>query len=461
MYQIESSTLSNGTDILRAVFSQINAEVRKKGVVLSPDDGSFYVSKRFSWTGTVKDFFDAYYKICERKQVSPIYQESTLSSSLKVPFADLKTINLLYGGAYERLLQFKKAHIPPFGKLSDKPDVGELKCLLKTVSDADIRKFLEQVILIDEELNEYVRQLKGLVDAYQQRLLAFYWADRKSIRESEAVKDHEQAEKRILSILGPYIWKLKLNIRIPPHWHYSFKRFPLVGAQASLISGSIIESYWNPDELPLASVKKAREKAELKLRKKAAKDEKRAKAKKAREDARIEKIRIRERKKLLREEKKLLREKKRIETRFEKARLRLSKPSSWMRFNKWVTKIGDWFADNIDDLTTWLMENFTNLLLVSAAIFVVVTGFKEGLQSAVKLFLGILIMVGICKIIISDIIEIFIDGFSLVFKYVSYIPLFVLRCIFFRGWTLLFVLLGVTAVVFYKIHWLDWLLVLL
>lgn len=456
-YTIGLPFKAHDLDILRAVFSQINAEVRKSHVILSADEGSFYISRRFSWTGTIKTFFDAYYKICERKQVPPIHQDSELSSSLKVPFASMETINLLYGGAIERLLQFKRAQIPPFSKLPETPDIDELKRLARDTSDKDFRTFLEQVILIKEELSNYVLQLRTLVSAYEQRLYTFYWAERGKKNEKRLASDHKNAEGKILSILNPYILKLKIHNHIPFSWQYSFKNFPIAGEQAPLIDKSIIDSYWNQDILPLASIRKAREKAEMGLRKKAAREEKRERARKAKENARAERIRIRERKKLLREEKKLLRERKRLDEKFEKARLRLSRPSLWMRFDRWVTKIGNWFADNIDDLTTWLMDNFTNLLLVSAAIILVVTGFKEGLPSALKLFFGFLIIVGICKFVMPTISEIVVTGLSLVLKYVSYIPLFILRCIFFRGWTLVLALLCAAGVIAFKILGMAWL----
>ena len=90
---IESTALPHEDSILRAIFAQITAEIRKKGVVLNEEDGSFYVSRRFGWKSTIKEFFDAYHKICERKQVPPIYQEGILTSALKVPFASIDTIN--------------------------------------------------------------------------------------------------------------------------------------------------------------------------------------------------------------------------------------------------------------------------------------------------------------------------------------------------------------------------------
>ena len=97
---IESTALPREDAVLRAIFSQITAEIRKKGLVLNEEDGSFYVSKRFSWKSTVKEFFDAYHKICVRKQVHPIYQESKLTTALKVPYASIDTINLFHGGVF-------------------------------------------------------------------------------------------------------------------------------------------------------------------------------------------------------------------------------------------------------------------------------------------------------------------------------------------------------------------------
>ena len=149
--QIESTALPREDAVLRAIFSQITAEIRKKGLVLNEEDGSFYCSKRFSWKTTVKEFFDAYHKICERKQVQPIYQESKLTTALKVPYASIDTVNLFHGGAVKRLMQFKYSRIPPFSKLPDNPSKDDLVGIRKQAAgDKDICRFLDLVLVIDE-----------------------------------------------------------------------------------------------------------------------------------------------------------------------------------------------------------------------------------------------------------------------------------------------------------------------
>jgi len=59
---IDSTALPREDVVLRAIFSQITAEICKIGLVLNEEDDSFG-SKRFSWRSTVNGFFDTYHKI--------------------------------------------------------------------------------------------------------------------------------------------------------------------------------------------------------------------------------------------------------------------------------------------------------------------------------------------------------------------------------------------------------------
>lgn len=412
---IESRALSSEIQTLRAFFSQINAEVRKKGVILSADEGSFYVSKRFTWAGTVRDFFDAYHRICERKQVSPLYQEAALSTSLKVPFASLDTINLLHGGVYKRLMQFKKALVPPFSKLADKPTIEDLRRVASASSDNDIRDFLELVILVDEELREYVRQLDELVSAYQEKVAVYKLADSGGEDERTLIKRDKALKQRVLAILGPYISKLKRGGYIASSWEYSFKDIPMTDEAARFLGKEKEDFYWNSDVLPLPSTRKARQKRLQKMFMKARKLEAKEKKKKEKERAKAKKASV----------------------------VHLSGPSLWYRFDKRITRIGNGIAERMDAITDWLMTASIWIAIIWAALIVIATLISEGIIAA------------IIVLIIGAAIIGFLQGLAgilaLMVKYVAYIPLYALRIIFYRGWTMALTLLGIIGFVTYKL----------
>ena len=281
---IESTALPREDAVLRAIFSQITAEIRKKGLVLNEEDGSFYCSKRFSWKTTVKEFFDAYHKICERKQVHPIYQESKLTTVLKVPYASIDTINLFHGGVVKRLMQFKESRVPPFSKLPNNPSTDDLTAIRKQSSgDKDICRFIDLVLVIDEELREYISQLDQLAAAYMLRVSAYSMAVRGAGKEEAIKKKYDDSKRTIERILAPYTSKLKRIGAIPSSWQYSFKSLPLTDegkghlAIMAKLPGSM--SYWDNDILPLkslieADVKKRNKECE-KAEKEAAKRRKR------------------------------------------------------------------------------------------------------------------------------------------------------------------------------------------
>lgn len=408
---IESSALPREDTVLRAIFSQITAEIRKKGLVLNEEDGSFYCSKRFSWKSTVKEFFDAYHKICERKQVHPIYQESKLTTALKVPYASIDTINLFHCGAAKRLMQFKEQRIPPFSKLPNNPSRDDLLAIRKqAASDKDISRFIDLVLVIDEELREYVSQLDQLAAAYMLRISAYSMAVRGTGKEETIKRKYNDSKQTIERILAPYISKLKRIGAIPSSWQYSFKSLPLTDegkghlAIMARLPGSM--SYWDNDILPLKSLIEA----DAKKRDK----ERRKKAKKARRPSRG----------------------------FE-----LSRPSLWYRFDKWVSGVGDWFADKMHGISDWMMKSW--IWFLAAYIIVVLIGvwINEGFFAA---FMGGLVIFFIIGVLLS-ILEFLIALISVAVKYITYVPFFILRCIFYRGWTLLLAILGVIGFVTYKI----------
>lgn len=397
---------------LRAVFSQITAEVRKKGIVLNEEDGSFYCSKRFGWKSTVKEFFDAYHKICERKQVPPIYQESKLTSALKVPYASIETVNLLHKGTVRRLLQFKEYLVPPFSKLPADPcrdDLVRIRGL--AADDRDICRFIDIVVLIDEELREYVAQLDELAAAYSRRLSAFYMAVRDSAKEATIKKKYNDSQRTIERILAPYISKLKRIGALSSSWEYSFKRLPLTEEGMWMPGTAGVTEYWNDDILPLKSVR-----------------EKEAR-RKEKERMEAERRRKREELKEQREARKAMR------SAFE---LDLSGPTLWCRFDKWVSRVGDGIAYKIEDISDWMMRSWIWFLVVYLLLGIIVIWINEGFFTAVLSVLLLLFIIGV----LSAILETVVAVISVIIKYITYIPLYIVRFIFYRGWTFLLAFLA-------------------
>ena len=416
---IESTALPHEDSILRAIFSQITAEIRKKGMVLNEEDGSFYVSKRFGWKSTIKEFFDAYHKICERKQVTPIYQEGKLTSALKVPYASIDTINLLHGGAAKRVLQFKERRIPPFSKLLGSPTNEDLLRIRKlAVDDKDICRFIDAVLLIDEELRTYVDQLDELVAAYMLRISAYSMAFRGIGKEEAVKKKYDDSKNTIERILAPYINKLKRIGAIPTSWKYSFKALPLTdeckGHLAIMYKVSGSASYWDNDILPLKSLieadKKKRNKEHEKAEKEAAKRRKR------------EEWELRKKARIVRPS----------------HGFELSRPSLWYRFDKWVSRVGDWFANIMHGISDWMMQAWIWFLAAYVIIGLIVVWVNEGFFSALLGGLVLFFIIGV----LASILEFIVALITLIVKYVTCVPFFVLRCIFYRGWTFVLFLLG-------------------
>lgn len=417
---IESTTLPHEDSILRAIFSQITAEIRKKGLVLNEEDGSFYCSKRFSWKSTVTEFFDAYHKICERKQVHPIFQESKLTTALKVPYASIDTINLLHGGAIKRLMQFKEQRVPPFSKLPNNPSKDDLAAIRKqATSDKDICRFIDLVLVIDEELREYVSQLDKLAAAYILRISAYSMAVRGAGKEETIKKKYGDSKRNIERILAPYISKLKRIGAIPSSWQYSFKALPLTDegkgylAIMAKLPGSM--SYWDNDVLPLKSHIEADVKRRNKEREKA---EKEAAKRRKREE---------------RERRKKARKASRPSHGFE-----LSRPSLYYRFDKWVSGIGDWFGYKMHDISEWMMQAWIWFLAAYVIIGLIVVWVNEGFFAALLGGIVIFFIIGV----LASILEFIVALITLIVKYITYVPFFILRCIFYRAWTFLLFLLG-------------------
>ena len=417
--RIESSALPREDAVLRAIFSQITAEIRKKGLVLNEEDGSFYVSKRFSWKSTVKEFFDAYHKICERKQVHPIYQESKLTTALKVPYASIDTINLFHEGAIKRLMQFKDQRVPPFSKLPNNPSTADLVAIKKQASnDKDICRFIELVLVIDEELREYVSQLDKLAAAYMLRISAYSMAIRGTGEEDAIKKKYNDSKRTIERILAPYIIKLKRIGAIPSSWQYSFKSLPLTDegkgylAIMAKLPGSM--SYWDNDILPLKSLIEADEK----------------KRKKERE--RTEKEAAKRRKREERERRKKARKTSRPSHGFE-----LSRPSLWYRFDKGVAGIGNWFGYKMHEVSDWMMQAWIWFLAAYVIIVLIAVWVNEGFFTALLSGIVIFFIIGV----LASILEFIVALITLIVKFITCIPFFILRCIFYRGWTLVLSLL--------------------
>lgn len=422
---IESTALPREDAALRAIFSQITAEIRKKGVVLNEEDGSFYVSKRFSWKSTVKDFFDAYHKICERKQVHPIYQESKLTTALKVPYADIETIHLFHGGVVKRLMQFKGLRIPPFSKLPDHPSTEDLFNIRRLAAkDKDICRFIDLVLVVDEELREYVSQLDRLADAYMLRISAYSMAVRGTRKKSAVKKKDTESKRTIETVLAPYIGRLKRIGAIPSSWKYSFRALPLTDEGKDLLAPMVknpdLMSYWDKDILPFQPFRKAEERKRVKERERAEEE--------------AEKRRKREERERLKKARKVSRPSHGFE---------LSRPSLWHRFDRWVTRVGKGLAYRIDDITDWMMHAAMWVAILFAAIAVIAVWVDEGLFAAI-----ILVVIGA---VIFGLLEGIAGVLAMVVKYVSYVPLYAVRIILYRGWTLLLAVLVGCGLVAYLV----------
>jgi hypothetical protein len=443
-----STALSNHSDRLRALFSPITAEVRKGRKVLEDDEGSFYQSSSFKWNFYLKDFLDCYHNICDRKQVEPIYLEPELKSALKVPFASIETLRLLQESVVKRLLQLRERRIPPFNKLPEYPAQQDIDDALKASrEDKDIHGFLYGCSLLPKDLSAYIRILEKLSGAYSQRVNAFVEALSPTGSDEKAKLKLNESRQKIRAQLDPYIKHLKTIGALPSGWIYPFKRIPLVeaeriGKESGLgVDKSAIDhitKYWEADMLP------PRKKVELS----------------AEEKNRIfselwaAALKEREHKILEVEERPAPKPSPRPAPKpapkpaFRPApRYHPYRKSAWRRFNEWVSGIGNWFAYKMDDIAEWMMRAWIWLLAAFLVISVILVWVNEGLFTAL-LAVGLLfLIIGI----LSGVLEAIVALISLVVKYVTYVPLFILRCIFYRGWTFLLTVLGIGGYVTYLV----------
>lgn len=426
--RINSSALPTQDAVLRAIFSQITAEVRKTGRVLPDDEGSFYVSDRFTWKGCQKKFFDAYYAICVRKQITPIPADSKIETALKVPYAGIDTINLLYNSIFERISQFRERLLEPFIDYPDNPSTADMRLMMKTVSDdKDLYGFLSMAVLICEELKKYVLQLDDLVRYYNMRVDAFADALKGKQEESAIIVHAKTAKSRIQEILSPYIAKLKRIGVISNTWQYSFHRLPLTEDKLRLLklySKDIsIETYWNNDRLPLKSIFEAERKRKEAERAKAEKE--RAEREKARKN--------KERKDKVRSF--FISIKWGISDFFENIGYGIGKV--WRGFNNVIEDIGEFFYYDRDRNTRFLIKALGWCVIFLCIAYIIVAWATKGFWSA--LGIGFLCFMGIG---IYSYLEVIIQA---ILKIVFDIPQYILRIIFYRGWTfLLFLaLLGV------------------
>ena len=257
---LHSIALSHHSDRLRAIFAPITAEIRKGGRLLADDEGSFYQSVSFKWSFYLKDFFDSYHSICDRKQVEPIYLDPKLKSALKVPFADIVTLRLLQDTVVKRFLQFRERRIYPFSKIPEYPSPQDINNALRLAGeDQDIRDFLSWCSSLPADLAEYIRRLEKLSGAYEQRINAYVEAIKIEGSDEKAKAKLNESKQKIREILDPYIRHLKAIGVIPKSWTYSFKGIPLVeaeriGKESGLgVSKSDIDHitrHWESDTLP-------------------------------------------------------------------------------------------------------------------------------------------------------------------------------------------------------------------
>lgn len=423
---IVSSSLPKEDSVLRAIFSQITAEVRKRGIVLGDEEGSFYVSDRFSWKTTVRDFFNAYHRICERMQISPIYQENKLTSSLKVPYAAIETVNLFHDGVAMRLFQFRDFRIPPFSRLSASPSRVELRLMMEASDDEDVRVFLEQILLIDDELRRYVSRLDELAAAYQLRLTAFAEAFAGMEKEDAIRRKYLESKQRIDAVLSPYIGKLKKAGVVPSSWSYSYCRLPLTEEGRRYLSimtlSSDLGDYWERDELPLKSVREA---AERKRRE----EERVAAERKRLEEARVA-ASVHETTRKWKAEK-------------APRGVELSRPSSWTRFDRRIRRIGDWMAAKIEKVTDWIMGAILILGGILAVAIVISAWVNEGFWGAL-----IVVLIGAASF---GVLSLAVGVIAGVAKLVCSVPLYILRFVFYRGWTLVLTLVFAVIAVLYRL----------
>ena len=437
---LHSIALSHHSDRLRAIFAPITAEIRKGGRLLADDEGSFYQSVSFKWSFYLKDFFDSYHSICDRKQVEPIYLDPKLKSALKVPFADIVTLRLLQDTVVKRFLQFRERRIYPFSKIPEYPSPQDISNALRLAGeDKDIRAFLSWCSSLPADLAEYIRRLEKLSGAYEQRINAYVEAIKIEGSDGKAKAKLNESKQKIREILDPYIRHLKAIGVIPKSWTYSFKGIPLVeaeriGKESGLgVSKSDIDHitrHWESDTLPprkevyiSAEAKKASEAEMLEVE---VRPTPKPSVKPAPKPAPSPVPKPVERKKPV--------------------KTRRYRKSLWRRFDEWVRSIGDAIAYKMDDISDWMMTAWVFFFIAYVVIGIIIVWVNEGFFSAAIAVFVILFIVGL----LGGLIETIAGIIALVVKYITYVPLFILRCIFYRGWSLLLTIIGIAGFVAYR-----------
>lgn len=448
---LNSPALSLHCDRLRAIFAPITAEIRKGGRVLTDDEGSFYQSDSFRWKFYLKDFLDSYHAICNRKQVDPIYLDPKLKAALKVPFADIGTLRLLQDSVVKRLLQFRERRVSPFSGLPAYPTSADISTARNSYrDDKDIYNFLGWCYSLPNDLSAYVRSLEKLSGAYEQRINAYIEALKPGGSDEKAKAKLNESKQKTREILDPYIRHLKSIGAIPKSWTYSFKGIPLteaerIGKESRLgVSKSnldYITKHWESDTLP--SPAKVELSAEAKNR---YMSELFAAAKKA-SDREIMEVEERAKPEPKSTPKPVFKPTPKPVEKKTKIKVRHYRKPLWTRFDDWVRRIGDWFAYKMDDISDWMMTAWVFFFIAYVLIGIIAVWVNEGFFSAVLAVFVILFVVGL----LGGLIETIAGLIALIVKYVTYVPLFILRCIFYRGWTLLLILLTAVGFVAYKI----------
>lgn len=403
--------------VLRAIFSQITAEVRKTGRVLADDDGSFYVSDRFSWKRCQKQFLDAYYAICVRKQITPIPPNSRIESALKVPYASDGTIKMLYDCVFERIRQFHDRLLEPFSKYPVKPSVTEIRLMRIAVSDdKDLYGFLDMAIIIIDELERYTKKLDNLVLYYDKRVKAFVDALNASDTEVSITTQANYSKRQILTILNPYIDKLKKLGVISKTWQYSFRKLPLTDEKKRYLIVSTMNTsapvYWENDDLPLKS------KFEEEKRKKAIAEKE--KAKRLKKEKRKDNIRH------------FFRSIKwGISDFFAAIGEGIGK--GWRGFDSVIEDIGDLFYYDRERNTRFLIKALGWIVVAACVLLVIYKWIDKGFWNALGAGFLCFMAVGLYS---------YVEGLVyFVAKLAFDIPQYILRVIFYRGWTLILFLI--------------------
>ena len=419
--------------VLRAIFSQITAEVRKTGRVLADDDGSFYVSGLFTWKGCQKKFLDAYYAICVRKQITPIPPNSKIESALKVPYASDDTINLLYNCVFERIRQFHDRLLEPFSKYPSKPSLSDIQKMRGSVmDDKDMYGFLNMADIICQELNRYVKQLDSLVTCYDKRVKAFADALNGAKAESSIITQANDSKRQILNILNPYIDKLKKLGVISKTWQYSFRKLPLTEDKSRYLIVSTMNpsapTYWDNDDLPLKS------KLEEEKRKKAIAEKEKAK--------RLKKEKRKEKRKdnigrFFRSIKWGIRDF------FESLGYGIRK--AWRGYNDLIENIGDFFYYDRNRNTRFLIKALGWIVVSAAVLLIIYTWIDKSFWSALGVGFLCFMAFGLYT---------YVEGLVyFVAKLAFDIPQYILRIIFYRGWSfLLFLVLLAGALLLWHFY---------